>query len=67
VRAQRHDEVVQSVAGVVGRYDDRTIGPVVVLRSFELAVVARLRQTNAKLLSLLINRPTNQSINQLIN
>ena len=46
VRPQRHDEVVQAVAGVVGRDDDRPVRPVVVLRSLELTVLARLHRYN---------------------
>jgi len=48
VRPQRHDKVVQPVAGVVGRNDDGSVRPVVVLCPLELTVVARLHRHNTK-------------------
>ena len=42
VRPQRHDEVVQAIAGVVGDDDDAPVGPVVVLRSVVGAVLTFL-------------------------
>ena len=43
VGPQRHDEIVEAVAGVVGRNDDGPVRPVVVLRPLELAVFTRLQ------------------------
>ena len=42
VRAQRNDEVVQAVAGVVRHNDNGPVWPVVVLRAVVAAVVTLL-------------------------
>jgi len=51
VRPQGYNEVVESVAGVVGGDDDGAVQPVVVLRALELTMIARLSRHDTKISS----------------
>ena len=44
VRSQRHNEVVETVAGVVCGHNDRPVRPVVILRVAVRAVLTSLQQ-----------------------